>query len=54
MDAGEDKVELASRRAHRSVWDIAAHYTDAFMHELRELRVRTRSTWARATDRIDR
>jgi cysteinyl-tRNA synthetase len=53
MDAGEDKVELASRREHRSVWDIAAHYTDAFMHDLRDLRVRTPSTWARATEHIE-
>jgi cysteinyl-tRNA synthetase len=52
MDAGEDKIELASRRERRSVWDIAAHYTDAFMHDLRELRVRTPSTWARATEHI--
>jgi cysteinyl-tRNA synthetase len=53
MDAGEDKVELASRREHRSVWDIAAHYTDAFVHDLGELRVRTPSTWARATEHIE-
>ena len=53
MDAGEDKVELASRREHRSVWDIAAHYTDAFMEDLGELRVRTPSKWARATEHIE-
>jgi cysteinyl-tRNA synthetase len=53
MDAGEDKVELASRREHRSVWDIAAHYTDAFMQDLDELRVRTPSRWARATQHIE-
>src|SRR4051812_26158037 len=50
MDAGEDKVEFASRREHRSVWEIVAHYTDAFMRDLRELRVRTPSVWARATE----
>jgi cysteinyl-tRNA synthetase len=53
MDEGEDKVERASRREHRSVWDIAAHYTDAFIHDLGELRVRTPSTWARATEHIE-
>lgn len=53
MDAGEDKVELASRREHRSVWDIAAHYTDSFMQDLDELRVRTPSTWAKATEHIE-
>jgi cysteinyl-tRNA synthetase len=53
MDVGVDKVELASRREHRSVWDIAAHYTNAFMHDVRELRVRTPSTWAKATEHIE-
>lgn len=53
MDVGEDKVELASRREHRSVWDIAAHYTNAFMRDVRELRVRIPSTWARATEHIE-
>src|SRR5712691_12673985 len=36
MDEGEDKLELASKRERRSVWDIAAHYTDVFMHDLAE------------------
>lgn len=53
MDAGKDKLELASEREHRSVWDIAAHYTDAFMHDLEELRVRPPSVWAKATDHIE-
>jgi cysteinyl-tRNA synthetase len=53
MDAGEDKVELASRREHRSVWDITAHYTDAFVQDLSELQVRTPSRWARATEHIE-
>jgi cysteinyl-tRNA synthetase len=52
LDVGEDKVELASRREHRSVWEIAAHYTDAFMRDLVELRARTPSTWARATEHV--
>jgi cysteinyl-tRNA synthetase len=53
LDAGEDKVELASRREHHSVWDIAAHYTDAFMRDLGELRVRPPAKWARATQHIE-
>jgi cysteinyl-tRNA synthetase len=52
MDEGEDKLELASQREHRSVWDIAAHYTGVFMHDLEELRVRPPSVWAKATDHI--
>lgn len=53
LDAGEDKVELASKREHRSVWDIAAHYTDAFLRDLAELRVRSPAKWARATQHIE-
>jgi cysteinyl-tRNA synthetase len=52
MDEGEDKLELASEREHRSVWDIAAHYTGAFTRDLAELRVRPPSAWAKATDHI--
>jgi cysteinyl-tRNA synthetase len=53
MDEGEDKLELASQREHRSVWDIAAHYTEVFMHDLKELRVLPPTVWARATDNIE-
>src|SRR4051794_31173163 len=53
LDVGEDKVELASTREQRSVWDIAAHYTDALVNDLGELRVRTPSTWARAAEKIE-
>ena len=53
MDAGEDKVEAASIREHRSVWDVVAHYTDAFLRDLAELRVRPPTTWARATQHIE-
>lgn len=52
MDQGEDKLEAASQREHRSVWNIAAYYTGVFMHDLEELRVRPPSAWARATDHI--
>lgn len=52
MDAGEDKLELASEREHRTVWDIAAYYTGVFMRDLDELRVRPPSVWARATAHI--
>ena len=29
-DEGDDKLELAARREHRSIWEIAEHYTEAF------------------------
>jgi cysteinyl-tRNA synthetase len=39
MDEGEDKLELASREEARSVWDLAAHYTGAFLDDVAKLRV---------------
>lgn len=52
MDEGEDKLELASEREGRSVWEIAAHYTDAYMRDLAALRTRPPSIWAKATNHI--
>jgi len=52
MDEGEDKLELASRNEGRSVWDIAAHYTEVFTQDLERLRIRPPSVWAKATDHI--
>ena len=52
MDEGEDKLELASQREGRTVWDIAAHYTDVFMSDLERLRFRPPTVWPRATDHI--
>jgi cysteinyl-tRNA synthetase len=53
MDEGDDKLELASKREHRSVWDIAAYYTGVFLRDLEELGVRPPSVWARATDHVE-
>jgi cysteinyl-tRNA synthetase len=52
MDEGEDKVELASRREQRSVWDIAARYTGLFLRDIAELRVLRPAVWAKATEHI--
>jgi cysteinyl-tRNA synthetase len=52
MDEGEDKLELASQREGRSVWDIAQYYTDVFLEHLGQLRVRPPTRWAKATDHI--
>ncbi|MBD0328961.1 MAG: cysteine--tRNA ligase [Thermoleophilia bacterium] len=53
MDEGEDKLELASQREGRSVWDIAAHYTDVFMGDLAKVRVRPATVWPRATEHVE-
>jgi cysteinyl-tRNA synthetase len=52
MDEGEDKLELASREEARSVWDLAAHYTGAFLDDVTKLRVLPPAAWAKATDHI--
>jgi cysteinyl-tRNA synthetase len=52
MDEGEDKLELASREEARSVWDLAAHYTGAFLDDVAKLRVLPPAAWAKATDHI--
>lgn len=52
-DEGEDKMEKAKKREHKSAWDIARFYTDAFMQNLADLNVDTEGTkFPRATDFI--
>src|SRR3546814_4175737 len=33
-DAGDDKMEAAARAQAKSIWDIAAHYTEAFKQNI--------------------
>ena len=51
-DAGDDKMEAAARAAAGSIWDIAAHYTQAFKQNLADLNIRAPSRWSVATDHI--
>src|SRR4051794_23294501 len=51
-DVGDDKIELAARRQHRSIWEIAEHYTEAFKRDLTRLRVGEPDLWSKATDHI--
>lgn len=52
-DSGDDKLELAARREHRSAWEIAAGYTADFKADLRRLRVIDPDVWCKATDHIE-
>jgi cysteinyl-tRNA synthetase len=52
-DAGDDKMEAAARASAKSIWDIAAHYTQAFKSNLADLNIRPPSLWSVATDHID-
>ena len=38
-DAGDDKMEAAARKAGQDIWAIAAHYTQAFKQNLRDLNI---------------
>lgn len=51
-DQGEDKMEKGARREGKSVWDIAAHYTTAFMEDIDRLNIKQPATWCKATDHI--
>ncbi|HTH27850.1 MAG TPA: cysteine--tRNA ligase [Sphingobium sp.] len=51
-DAGDDKMEAAARKEARSIWDIAAHYTDAFKRNIADLNIREPSEWTVATQYV--
>jgi cysteinyl-tRNA synthetase len=51
-DEGEDKMELAAERRGKTVWAIAAFYTEEFRHDLVRLNVLEPSVWCRATDHV--
>lgn len=52
-DDGEDKMEKASREQQKSVYEIAAIYTDAFMKDLAKLNIGKPEIIAKATDHIN-
>ncbi|MBY8827739.1 cysteine--tRNA ligase [Hephaestia mangrovi] len=52
-DAGDDKMEAAARAQAKSIWDVAAHYTEAFKQNIADLNIRAPSRWSVATDHID-
>jgi len=51
-DTGEDKMEKGALREGKSVWDIARHFTEAFMADAAALNVITADIWPKATDHI--
>ena len=52
-DDGEDKMEKASREQQKSVYEIAAIYTDAFRKDLAKLNIGKPEIIAKATDHIN-
>jgi cysteinyl-tRNA synthetase len=47
---GEDKLEAAARRAGRTPWDLARHYTTAFFQDLEALDILAAHYYPRATE----
>ena len=54
FDRGEDKMLVAARLENRSTEEIAAHYTDAFLDDIRKLNIRPAEHYPRATQFIGR
>ena len=51
-DAGDDKMEKAAAAQAKSIWEIAAHYTDAFKQDVARLNINTVTEWTVATGYI--
>ncbi len=51
-DSGDDKMEKAAAAQAKSIWEIAAHYTEAFKQDVARLNITTVSEWTVATDHI--
>ena len=52
-DSGEDKMELASKREHKSVYDIANFYENAFFQDCSKLNIRKPAVVEKASAHID-
>ncbi len=51
-DTGEDKMEKGAAREHKSVWQVAAFYTEAFQRDMTLLNILPPDVWCKATDHI--
>jgi cysteinyl-tRNA synthetase len=51
-DEGEDKMEKGAKREGKSVWEIAAFYTEQFKKDIRALNIEEPDLWCKATDHI--
>ena len=52
-DSGEDKMLVASKREHKSVYDIAKYYTEIFKDDCAKLNIRWPDIVSPATQNID-
>ncbi len=52
-DTGDDKMELASKRDHKTVYEIAEFYTNAFFLDCSKLNIRKPAIVEKASENID-
>ncbi|HCO74718.1 MAG TPA: cysteine--tRNA ligase [Clostridium sp.] len=52
-DEGEDKMALGASREHKTVWEIAKFYEDAFFEDCKLLNVKKPTVICRATEHIE-
>jgi cysteinyl-tRNA synthetase len=51
-DSGEDKMLMGAKREHKTVWQIAEHYTNAFFDDTDSLNIQRPEIICKATDHI--
>ena len=52
-DAGEDKMQVAAEREHKSPYEIARFYEEAFVRDLERLGIRRPNVLPRATEHVE-
>lgn len=50
--AGEDKIEMKAKKEHKSPWEIAKFYTEAFLSDAAKLRLKEPHARPRATQHV--
>jgi len=51
-DLGEDKIEKAAKKEHKSAKEIASHYFNEFKSDLKKLNIIEPEIWSKATEHI--
>lgn len=51
-DVGQDRLEVAAEREHKTAWNIANFYTDAFVKDMHKLNILAPDVMPKATDHI--
>lgn len=52
-DTGEDKMLKGAKREHKTVYEVAKYYTDAFLNDMKNLNVKIPEKLIPASDNID-